>query len=451
MSTRVTTEEFERYKPIDEQMDFHEKLRLLYVALTRARDHLVVSVHRTDRKLDANERQKWTHAELLWEAAHDPPYCTELTPLPPTRRRSRRCGPAWVPYPAWDDWLAQRAGVLETVPPRGCGRPPPSPPPRPSSPPRADPGLAKDARDLELPPWNKGRYGTAVGSAVHAVLQTVDLVTGDDIDETAAAQAAAEGVIGREHDIAALAPSVLASHTVREAVATDDYRREMYVATRVEGHTLEGYVDLVYRTAEGLVVVDYKTDAWRDDPISTPRSPATGSRARSYALASKRPRASASPAACSCSSVPAAPTNVRSATFRRLSRRYEHFSRRPPDPNEHEHAADRSREDHQRGVAPGPADVGADDHGHRDERQPHQAVDESGQRLARDARRDDPEVEEHAVRDALEQRHHRERFRLPLELATRVFDEVGHGSDGTLWTCERDHQPLPRPHHRGAR
>ena len=47
VSSRVTTEEFERYEPIDEQMDFHEKLRLLYVALTRARDHLVVSVHRT--------------------------------------------------------------------------------------------------------------------------------------------------------------------------------------------------------------------------------------------------------------------------------------------------------------------------------------------------------------------------------------------------------------------
>ena len=29
--------------------------------------------------------------------------------------------------------------------------------------------------------------------------------------------------------------------------------------------TLEGYVDLVYRRPDGLVVVDYKTDAWSDD------------------------------------------------------------------------------------------------------------------------------------------------------------------------------------------
>jgi ATP-dependent exoDNAse (exonuclease V) beta subunit len=147
-----------------------------------------------------------------------------------------------------------------------------------------DPALAKDARDLELPPWNKGRYGTAVGRAVHAVLQTVDLVNGDDIDETAAAQAAAEGVVGREADIASLARSALASATVREAV-THEFRREMYVATSVDGHTLEGYVDLVYRTPEGLVVVDYKTDAWHDETDLDAKVARYRLQGASYALA----------------------------------------------------------------------------------------------------------------------------------------------------------------------
>jgi ATP-dependent helicase/nuclease subunit A len=127
--------------------------------------------------------------------------------------------------------------------------------------PVTDPGLAKDPRDLELPPWNKGRYGTAVGRAVHAVLQTVDLATGDGIEPTAAAQAAAEGVIGLEADIAALARAGIASDVVREAVA-HGFRREMHVAAPVGDRVLEGYVDLVYRTPGGLVVVDYKTDSW---------------------------------------------------------------------------------------------------------------------------------------------------------------------------------------------
>ena len=56
------------------------------------------------------------------------------------------------------------------------------------------PGLAKDGRDLELPPWNKGRYGTAIGRAVHGVLQTVDLATGQGLDDAVAAQVLAEGV-----------------------------------------------------------------------------------------------------------------------------------------------------------------------------------------------------------------------------------------------------------------
>jgi ATP-dependent exoDNAse (exonuclease V) beta subunit len=126
-----------------------------------------------------------------------------------------------------------------------------------------DPGLAKDARDLELPPWNKGRYGTAIGRAVHAVLQTIDLRTGDGITETARAQAAAEGVIGREDDIVALARSALSTETVQEAVRAQ-FWRETYVASPVGAHTLEGYVDLVYRTPAGLVVVDYKTDRLDD-------------------------------------------------------------------------------------------------------------------------------------------------------------------------------------------
>jgi ATP-dependent exoDNAse (exonuclease V) beta subunit len=190
-----------------------------------------------------------------------------------------------VPYPAWSEWIAQRDDALaEGLAPRVWSATAIATAAAERAA-RADPGLAKDARDLELPPWNKGRYGTAVGSAVHAVLQTVDLVDGRDIDETAAAQAAAEGVIGREHDIAALARSALASRTVREAVATDDYRREMYVATQVEGHTLEGYVDLVYRTPEGLVVVDYKTDAWRDESDLDAKVARYRLQGASYALA----------------------------------------------------------------------------------------------------------------------------------------------------------------------
>jgi len=127
-----------------------------------------------------------------------------------------------------------------------------------------DPGLDKDHRDLDLPPWNKGRYGTAVGRAVHAVLQTVDLATGEGLIETAAAQAAAEGIIGREDVISDLVTSAINSRVVAEA-CRHTFWRETYVAAPVDGITIEGYVDLLYRRDDGLVVVDYKTDAVLDE------------------------------------------------------------------------------------------------------------------------------------------------------------------------------------------
>ena len=72
---------------------------------------------------------------------------------------------------------------------------------------KASAGMQKDPRDIDLPPWQKGRYGSAVGRAVHGVLQTIDLTTAEGLTETAAAQAAAEGVLGREAVIEALCRS----------------------------------------------------------------------------------------------------------------------------------------------------------------------------------------------------------------------------------------------------
>ncbi len=253
VSPRVTTEEFERYAPIDEQMDFHEKLRLLYVALTRARDHLVVSVHRAERTLP-DDQSTWTHAELLWGAAEAAPEWTEFRPA--ARATSARepaldgtSGSAVTPIPPWNEWRAEREQLLAAaaIPhvrsATAIAREVADAAAR-------DPGLRKGARDLELPPWNKGRYGTAIGRAVHAVLQTVDLATGANLEHIAAAQAASEGVIGTEPEIAALARAAIESDVVRAAVA-HGFRREMYVAAPVGDHLLEGYIDLTYRDEFG--------------------------------------------------------------------------------------------------------------------------------------------------------------------------------------------------------
>ncbi|MGQ0826685.1 MAG: UvrD-helicase domain-containing protein [Actinomycetota bacterium] len=254
----VQTDEFELHQPVDEQMGFHEKLRLLYVGCTRARDHLVVSVHRKARALP-DDPPGWTHAELIWEAseATGAPF-EPHAPSPTPRGRASEIAPvAAAPPPA--DWDATHAAAFvsgarrRAVAATTLAQ-------RTDTDASDDPGFAKHQRDLELPPWNKGRYGTAIGRAVHAVLQTADLASGDGIDDAAAAQAAAEGVLGHERTIADLARAALATETVR-AASSRPHWRETYVAVPIDGLTLEGYVDLIYRDDDGLVVVDYKTDA----------------------------------------------------------------------------------------------------------------------------------------------------------------------------------------------
>ena len=97
---------------------------------------------------------------------------------------------------------------------------------------------------------------------MHAVLQTIDLTTGEGLDQAVAAQCFAEGVTDFDSVVKDLVRSALDSAIVREA-ATRSPLRESYVATELDdGTVLEGIVDLMYRDERGhVVIVDYKTDA----------------------------------------------------------------------------------------------------------------------------------------------------------------------------------------------
>ena len=252
----IKTPEFEAYQPIDEQMGYHERLRLLYVGCTRAQDHLVVSLHRTERKAAPGADRLYTNAELIAGASQDAPHQRTLagapTPLvlPPAAASDG-------PLIDIESWQAELARVLASSGRRRSVG---------ASDLELDEaldadiaaGAQKGGRDLELPAWQKGRYGSAIGRAVHAVLQTVDLATGQGLAGAAAAQAAAEGVLGREADIERLARAALDAPVVQEAVTRQRWR-ETYVATPVGDRTLEGYIDLLFRAEDGLVVVDYKT------------------------------------------------------------------------------------------------------------------------------------------------------------------------------------------------
>ena len=304
VGNKVRSDAFEAWLPIDEQMSHDERIRLLYVACTRARDHLVVSLHRAVRGTVPDDPARLTSAELLTAALGDllddlpdaaPPPDTLLgvgagvsdVPAdgPATTGSATTTGPPpTAPLPSFDDWRRVRdAAVAASGRPRTLAATALTEDGRPDA--LDDPGLRKRPRDLDLPPWQKGRYGTAIGRAVHGVLQTIDLASGGGIAEAVAAQAAAEGVSGHEPHVRRLVEAALRSPSVVAAAAAPHWR-EVYVGVPVgDNRTLEGYVDLLYRRPGGLVVVDYKTGPQSIDVDLDPLVQRYRMQGASYALA----------------------------------------------------------------------------------------------------------------------------------------------------------------------
>ena len=292
--------------------EFHEDIRKLYVACTRAEDYLAVSLYRTGRKPPSWQKlavaeilPKMTLAELLAHtvaevvdpqptedaaAPHpltvaldvptdadkpgeeapassptsfawaldlagstagrpletlqpgDPPYGAGPAdaPVVPGNRdfRPRHLGVDPVPatttgapaaVPPRDEWEREHAalwdcaarsplvsasgvataagnGAVAPAAPRGravesAGVEDHEPPAERGAP---DPGLDKDVIDEDAPVWRRGRYGTALGRAVHAVLQTASFdAPGEALALSAGRYAAAEGIDHLADDVAA--------------------------------------------------------------------------------------------------------------------------------------------------------------------------------------------------------------------------------------------------------
>jgi ATP-dependent helicase/nuclease subunit A len=247
---------FEDFLPIDEQMGDAERRRLLYVACTRAVDHLVVSLHRYP---DGASTATLESGALLFDAGAA--RVAGARALRPTTLRFESPTPATTEV-AWADrheWERTRDRAFANA-----ARRPSVSATHLAGEADTDPGLDKGAVDLDLPPWQRGRYGTAVGRAVHAVLQHADFRTGADIDAESAAQCAAEGIVGMDDTVARLARSALAAPIVQHAIDVP-HHRELFVAATVSGRTVEGYIDLFVETDDGGIIVDYKTDQWPDD------------------------------------------------------------------------------------------------------------------------------------------------------------------------------------------
>jgi ATP-dependent helicase/nuclease subunit A len=260
----IATANHEPRFDLEVEMDAHEKLRLLYVATTRARDHLVVSAH---HRVNA----KATYASRIWAFFADRPELWRPSPAETVEQLRLDATIEPPPPPAIEDdrdgWIARRRSLLDpqraprVVSATAIAR-------------TVDAGLpdtdadgadgVDDETDLAVTVRRQGRAGSAIGRAVHATLQVLDLADPREIDAHARRQCEVESIPELAEQVAATVRGALASDTVRRAVAAP-HHKEIFVAAPVGDRVIEGYVDLLIEAPEGLIVVDYKTDSARTE------------------------------------------------------------------------------------------------------------------------------------------------------------------------------------------
>ena len=263
------------HQPIDEQMGDAERRRLLYVACTRAVDHLVVSLHRgapTKNNADYDDWGPLTSAELLWAAGAAEPSsgarCRRAVRSVPSRSPRpihHRLGRPTSDWPTNDDGCSPPHHVAPASPPPDCPRNSRRsttatrrrPRARQATRQRRTAAVATRALRHEHRPC-RARRAAVLRSRRRAPTST-----------TSPAPSARPRVSSASSDqVAALARSALAAPIVRSVVAGAEHWRELFVAAPVGDRVLEGYVDLLVRTPDGLVIVDYKTDQW-SGPVQT--------------------------------------------------------------------------------------------------------------------------------------------------------------------------------------
>jgi ATP-dependent helicase/nuclease subunit A len=224
------TADFDSAQAHEQQLAAAEAIRLLYVAATRARDHLVLSLHRSARQ--ANSPAALIERRLT----SFPGDCFELAPEPDRPAG----GPTGLGHPgeppaeltdcspaAESAWRANRAELVAQL---------------------AAPRL------VELTPGEQDEVAAATGGQAALIRAVRALLR----------RGQADGLDAAQHPAAAeLAQAIRASPSYQQAVAHPSCRRDLPLLAIVDGALVDVTIDLLYRLPAGWVLIIYDLDGSR--------------------------------------------------------------------------------------------------------------------------------------------------------------------------------------------
>jgi ATP-dependent exoDNAse (exonuclease V) beta subunit len=260
------TSDFDDWAEREKAQLIAEKLRLLYVALTRARDHLVIPFVPPPGKRKGLLAELAKHLPELDEETFgkdvagvhvlDPATLPEIGEASPIAAVTPSTAEVDAAVAELDTWSAARTAMLERA---GEGlhvitassvRPIDR-----VFPLAAVSDAGEVAISLELAP------PVDIGTAVHRVMELITLPAGDDLEAIAAAVCAESGIAPATAEVFELSRRCLAAPSVQRALRSVRHQREVpFSAVLDDGMHLVGRMDLVFREGDELVVVDFKTD-----------------------------------------------------------------------------------------------------------------------------------------------------------------------------------------------
>ncbi len=270
-AARVASSGYAPLRVAESGNEVAERTRLLYVATTRARDHLVVSRHHNSTRASRSPAAILEpHLQLAAAVQLDCGATNEREPTGTAPPSTASAGPHATPHAAplgaplasslvgIDTQLATRTEALSrAAQPDALSATTIAQQLRRDS---FGEGKLDELTDSDRAAWQRGRAGSAIGRAVHGVLQFCNLHDGSDIDVLAYEQASAEHIADRADEIIALTRGIHQNRAFQQLISAP-YWREIPVAAAVHGRVIEGYIDVLIDTPEGLIIIDYKTDS----------------------------------------------------------------------------------------------------------------------------------------------------------------------------------------------
>jgi ATP-dependent helicase/nuclease subunit A len=250
----IRTENYTLLKDYEELRREAEERRMLYVAMTRARDLLVMPVHfgkakgsfmsylephipppGVEKAEESADLYVYDTSKLELEPPAQPPFRVRLDPG--TGRPPRAAG-APRRLEQWEETRARRASAC------GVGR-----------------RLKRATGEKHIPLEAVKGDGAAFGRLVHTILERMEWTRIEFLTEVASRAAREEGAGAKaERDAVAMVKRTLASDLMRRVISSDRHYKEVPFAFEEEGAVVEGIIDVLFEEDGRIGVVDFKTD-----------------------------------------------------------------------------------------------------------------------------------------------------------------------------------------------